>query len=32
VDSRVTSVAVTVRKQHPPVRAMDDHVAVSIER
>ena len=32
VDERVTAVAVTVRKLHPPVRAMVDHVAVSIER
>ena len=31
VDERVTSVAVTVRKLHPPVRAMVDHVAVRIE-
>jgi dihydroneopterin aldolase len=31
VDERVTSVSVTVRKLHPPVRAMVDHVAVSIE-
>jgi dihydroneopterin aldolase len=30
VDERVTSVAVTVRKLHPPVRAMVDHVAVRI--
>jgi dihydroneopterin aldolase len=30
VDERVTSVAVTVRKLHPPVRAMVDHVAVHI--
>ena len=29
VDERVTGVAVTVRKLHPPVRAMVDHVAVS---
>ena len=28
VDGRVTGVAVTVRKLHPPVRAMVDHVAV----
>ena len=28
VDERVTAVAVTVRKLHPPVRAMVDHVAV----
>ena len=32
VDERVTSVAVTVRKLHPPVRAMVDHVAVHIVR
>ncbi|MET0628487.1 MAG: dihydroneopterin aldolase [Acidimicrobiia bacterium] len=32
VDERVTSVAVTVRKLHPPVRAMVDHVAVRIEQ
>ena len=32
VDERVTAVAVTVRKLHPPVRAMVDHVAVRIER
>jgi dihydroneopterin aldolase len=32
VDERVTAVAVTVRKLHPPVRAMVDHVAVSIKR
>ena len=32
VDERVTGVAVTVRKLHPPVRAMVDHVAVCIER
>ena len=32
VDTRVQRVAVTVRKLHPPVRAMVDHVAVSIER
>jgi dihydroneopterin aldolase len=31
-DPRVTSVSVTVRKLHPPVRAMVDHVAVHIER
>ena len=31
-DPRVASVRVTVRKLHPPVRAMVDHVAVSIER
>lgn len=31
-DERVTGVSVTVRKLHPPVRAMVDHVAVSIER
>ena len=32
VDERVTAVAVTVRKLHPPVRAMVDHVAVCIEQ
>lgn len=32
VDTRVQRVRVTVRKLHPPVRAMVDHVAVSIER
>ena len=32
VDERVTGVAVTVRKLHPPVRAMVDHVAVCIEQ
>lgn len=31
-DPRVGRVAVTVRKLHPPVRAMVDHVAVRIER
>ncbi|MBM3670695.1 MAG: dihydroneopterin aldolase [Actinobacteria bacterium] len=31
-DERVTGVVVTVRKLHPPVRAMVDHVAVRIER
>jgi dihydroneopterin aldolase len=31
-DDRVTAVAVTVRKLHPPVEAMVDHVAVHIER
>jgi dihydroneopterin aldolase len=31
-DNRVTGVTVTVRKLHPPVRAMVDHVAVRIER
>jgi dihydroneopterin aldolase len=31
-DPRVVGVAVTVRKLHPPVRAMVDHVAVHIER
>jgi dihydroneopterin aldolase len=31
-DPRVTGVTVTVRKLHPPVRAMVDHVAVRIER
>ena len=32
VDERVTAVSVTVRKLHPLVRAMVDHVAVHIER
>lgn len=32
VDERVTAVTVTVRKLHPPVRAMVDHVAVCIEQ
>ena len=32
VDTRVQAVSVTVRKLHPPVRAMVDHVAVSLER
>jgi len=32
VDIRVLRAKVTVRKLHPPVRAMVDHVAVSIER
>jgi dihydroneopterin aldolase/2-amino-4-hydroxy-6-hydroxymethyldihydropteridine diphosphokinase len=32
VDTRVERVTVTVRKLHPPVRAMVDHVAVCIER
>ena len=32
VDTRVQRVSVTVRKLHPPVRAMVDHVAVSIDR
>jgi 7,8-dihydroneopterin aldolase/epimerase/oxygenase len=32
VDERVQSVSVTVRKLHPPVRAMVDHVAVHVER
>ncbi len=32
VDSRVIATKVTVRKLHPPVRAMVDHVAVSVER
>ena len=31
-DERVTAVTVTVRKLHPPVPAMLDHVAVRIER
>ena len=29
-DERVTAVTVTVRKLHPPVRAMLDHVAVRL--
>ena len=29
---RVKAATVTVRKLHPPVRAMVDHVAVRIER
>jgi dihydroneopterin aldolase len=32
VDERVTAVSVTVRKLHPPVRAMIDHVSVCITR
>ena len=32
VDERVTEVKVTVRKLHPPVRAMVDYVAVCIEQ
>ena len=32
VDERVTGVSVTVRKLHPPVRALVDHVAVCIEQ
>ncbi len=32
VDERVTAVVVTVRKLHPPVRAMVDHVAVRVEQ
>ncbi len=32
VDERVVAVAVTVRKLHPPVRAMVETVAVHIER
>ena len=32
VDDRVTGVHVVVRKLHPPVRAMVDHVAVRVER
>ena len=31
-DPRVTGVSVEVRKMHPPVRAMLDHVGVRIER
>ena len=29
-DERVSAVTVTVRKLHPPVRAMLDHVAVRV--
>ena len=32
VDDRVRSVSVTVRKLHPPVRAMVEYVAVRIEQ
>ena len=32
VDERVTAVTVTVRKLHPPVRAMVDNVAVCIRQ
>jgi dihydroneopterin aldolase len=32
VDERVQAVSVTVRKLHPPVRAMVDNVAVHVER
>jgi len=32
VDERVVAVEVTVRKLHPPVRALVDHVAVRIQR
>lgn len=32
VDERVTSATVTVRKLHPPVRALLDHVSVTIVR
>lgn len=32
VDERVTGVRVTVRKLHPPIRAMVDYVAVTIEQ
>ena len=32
VDQRVTGVRVTVRKLHPPVRAMVDYVAVTIQQ
>ncbi len=32
VDERVVAVSVTVRKLHPAVRAMVEHVAVRIER
>jgi dihydroneopterin aldolase len=31
-DARVQSAVVEVRKMHPPVRAMVDHVAVRVER
>ena len=31
-DTRVERARVTVRKLHPPVRAMVEHVAVSVER
>lgn len=31
-DSRVVGVVVEVRKLHPPVRALLDHVAVRVER
>lgn len=31
-DARVSNVDVTVRKLHPPVRAMADHVAVRLTR
>jgi len=31
-DDRVTGVVVTVRKLHPPVRAMVDHVSVRLEQ
>jgi dihydroneopterin aldolase len=31
-DARVTGVSVEVRKMHPPVRTMLDHVGVRIER
>lgn len=31
-DDRVSAATVTVRKLHPPVRAMVDHVAVRIRR
>jgi dihydroneopterin aldolase len=31
-DPRVSGVTVTVRKLHPPVRAMVDHVGVCIDR
>ena len=32
VDERVTGVTVTVRKLHPPVRAMVEYVAVTIQQ
>jgi len=31
-DSRVSAVTVTVRKLHPPVRAMLEHVSVTVRR
>lgn len=32
LDARVTAVTVTVRKLHPPVRALVDHVSVTLRR